>query len=135
MSREVAVVGGALVATLLGGAAVAGAQAVADVHAMRGRLDEQQRGVGAMPDLQRQQIEITREQLASLRVQLEMSRQLLATSRRLQVLAAQGTAEAARARRLVQEVLLLEQRLADLTAEINRKQYQPPAPRASSPSR
>jgi 5-bromo-4-chloroindolyl phosphate hydrolysis protein len=119
---------------VLSGLAVVGVRVVSDVHQMRFRLDQQQQGHGAMPELQRTQIAIARQQLEVTRQQLAIAREQLATSKHIEATADATLKEARRTRSLVAQVLELTRRIAVMVARIEREQYQPPAP-ASSPSR
>jgi hypothetical protein len=106
--------------------ALAGARVISDIHGMRHRLDQQRRGDGAMPDLQRTQIAITRQQLAVASEQLRLTREQLAISRHLQATADATLTEVRRTRTLVSLANELARQIARLVAEIDRKQYQPP---------
>lgn len=133
MTRPAKLLATAVVLVLLSGLVAVGARAVNDLHTTRVRLDQQQRGQGAMPDLQRTQISLAREQLAVARDQLAVSRKMLALAEHTSATADATLAEVRRTRALAGLILSLERRIAELVATINRKQYQPPAP--SSPSR
>jgi hypothetical protein len=117
---------GGIALVLLLALALAGARVISDIHGMRQRLDQQQRGQGAMPELQRTKIGITRQQLAVASEQLRLTREQLAISRHLQATADATLTEVRRTRTLVSLANELARQIARIVAEIDRKQYQPP---------